>query len=89
MKCGPGVSCVDYFPMKQYVREGSNLLTRPWQVKDDDRKHGRDRSVAEWRPRPLIGRDACDQQSFPKVTLLIFFVFVLMRCQTLQVPLCT
>jgi len=41
------------------VREGSNLLTRPWhwQVKDDnvDRKHGRDRSVMEWRPRPHVG----------------------------------
>jgi len=61
------------------VREGSNLLTRPWQAKDDDRKHGRDRSAAERRPRPpcRIGRDACDQLSFPKVTLLIFSVFIL------------
>ena len=61
------------------MREGSNLLTKPWQAKDDDRKHGRDRSVAERRPRPLcrIGRDVCDQLSFPKVTLLIFSVFIL------------
>ena len=52
MKCGPDVSCVDYFPMTWgNVREGSNLLTRPWQAKDDDRKHGRDRSAAERRPR--------------------------------------
>jgi len=61
------------------VREGSNLLTRPWQAKDDDRKLGRDRSAAEQKPRPpcRIGRDACDQLSFPKVTLLIFSVFIL------------
>ena len=61
------------------MREGSNLLTRPWHAKDDDRKHGRDRSAAERRPRlPFrIGRDACDQLSFPKVTLHIFSVFIL------------
>jgi len=61
------------------VRKGSNLLTRPWQAKDDDRKHGRDRSTAERRPRPpcQIGRDACDQLSFPKVMLHIFSVFIL------------
>jgi len=61
------------------VRKGSNLLLRPWQAKDDDRKHGRDRSAAERRPRPpcWIGRDACDQLSFPKVTLHIFSVFIL------------
>jgi len=60
------------------VREGSNLLTRPCQAKDDDRKHGRDRSAAERRPRPpcRIGRVACDQLSFPEVTLLIFSVFI-------------
>ena len=33
------------------AREGSNPLMRPWQAKDDDRKHGRDRSAAERRPR--------------------------------------
>jgi len=72
------------------VREGSNLLTRLWQAKDDDRKHGRDRSAAERKPRPpcLIGRDACDQLSFPKVTLLIFPCLFLLRCRTPQVPLC-
>ena len=61
------------------MREGSNLLTRPWQAKDDDRKHGKDRSAVEWRPRPpcQIGRDACDQLPFPKVTLLIFSLFIL------------
>jgi len=61
------------------VREGSNLLMRPWQAKDDDKKHGRDRSAAEQNPRlPFqIGRDACDQLPFPKVTLLIFSVFIL------------
>ena len=62
------------------MREGSNLLTRPWQAMEDDRKHGQDRSVAEWRPpKPpcRIGKDACDQMSFPKVTLLIFSVFIL------------
>ena len=60
------------------MREGSNLLTRLWQAKDDDRKHGRDRSAEERRPRlPCrIGRDACDQLSFPNVTLLIFSVFI-------------
>jgi len=61
------------------MREESNLLTTPWQAKDDYRKHGRDRSTAERRPRPScrIGRDACDQLSFPKVTLLMFAVFIL------------
>jgi len=61
------------------MREGSNLLTRPWQAKDDDRKHGRDRPAAERRPRPPcpVGRDACDQLYFPKVTLHIFSVFIL------------
>ena len=61
------------------VREGSNLLTRPWQAKDDDKKDGRDRSAAERRPRPpcRIGRDACDQLSFPKGTFLIFSVYIL------------
>ena len=61
------------------MREGSNLLARPWQGKDDDRIHGRDMSAAERRPRPLcrIGRDACNQLSFPKITLLLFSVFIL------------
>ena len=71
------------------MREGSNLLTRPWQAKNDDRKHGRDMSAAERRPRSpyRIGRDACDQLSFPKVTLLIFSCLFLLRRRTLQVPL--
>ena len=66
------------------MREGSNLLIWPWQAKDDNRKHGRDRSAAERRPRPLcqIGKDACDQVSFPKVTLHIFSVFILMVSNT-------
>ena len=57
------------------MREESNLLIRPWQAKDDDRKHCRDRSVAEQRPRlPCgIGRNAW-KLSFPKVTLLIICV---------------
>jgi len=61
------------------VREGSNLLMRPWEAKDDDRKHGRDRFAAERRPRPpcQIGMDACDQLSLSKDTLLIFSVFIL------------
>ena len=60
------------------MREGSNLLTRPWQAKDDDRKHGSDSSAAERRPRPpcRFGGDACDQLYFPKVTLLIFSVLI-------------
>ena len=54
-------------------------MTRPWQAKDDNRKHGRDRSGAERRPRPPchISKNACDQLSFPKVTSHIFFVFIL------------
>jgi len=61
------------------VKEGSNLLMRPWQAKNNDRKYGRDRSAAERRPRPpcRIGKDACDQLSFPKVTLLIFSMFII------------
>jgi len=65
------------------VRKGSNLLTRSWQVKDD-RKHGRNRSAAEWRPRlPCrIGKDACDQLSFQKVTLLIFSMLIYIAVST-------
>jgi len=60
------------------VREGSNLLMRPCQAKDDDRKHGRDsdRSVVERRPRPpcRIGRDVCDQPTvFSKSHITYFF----------------
>jgi len=60
------------------VRKGSNLLTRPWQVKDNDREQGRDRCAAEWRQRlPCqIGRDACNQLSFLEVTLLIFSMLI-------------
>jgi len=36
-----------------------------------------------------ISRDACDQLSFPKVTLLIFPCLFLLQCRTLQVPLRT
>ena len=73
------------------VREGSNLLTRPWHAKDDDRKRGKDRSAAEWRPRPpcRIGRDACDQLYFPKSHYIFFPCLFLLRCRTPQVLLCT
>ena len=56
------------------VREGSYLLTRPWQVKGNDRKHGRDRSAAVQSLRSPcgIGRDACNQLSFPMGILLAF-----------------
>jgi len=45
-----------------------------------DRKHGRDRSAAERRPRTacLIGRDACDQFSSTKDTWHIFSMLVFM-----------
>ena len=67
------------------VRKRSNLLARPWQAEDDDKKHGRDRSAVERRPRPLcqIGSDACDQLSFPKVALFFSCLFLLLlQCQT-------
>ena len=56
-------------------------------MEDDDRKHGRDKSAVERTPRPpcQIGSDACDQLSFPKVTLFFLCLFLL-RCQTPQIP---
>jgi len=60
------------------VRYGSNLLTRLWQVNDDDKKH--DRQVCgrtEAKASMSVGKDACDQLFFPKITLLIFSVFIL------------
>jgi len=54
-------------------------MTRPLLAWDNDRKHGRDRSAGERRPRPacLIGRDACDQISSID-TLHIFSMLVFM-----------
>ena len=54
-------------------------MTMPLQACDDARKHGRDMSAAEQRPRPacLIGRDTCDQFSL-KDTLHIFSMLVFM-----------
>jgi len=60
------------------VRDGSNLLTRPWQANEDDKKHGQDRSVAErWPPKPpcWIGKDACDQASFQSHITYFFRVY--------------
>jgi len=72
MKCGPGISCFDYFPMRQ-CEKGK----QPVHEALAGRKHGRDRSAAERRPRlPCrFGKDACDQLSFPKVTFNISYFF--------------
>ena len=69
MKCGPGVSCVDYFPMRQCER-GKQPIDEA--LAGEGMMIGnmaRSRSAAERRPRPpcRIGRDACDQLSFLRV----------------------
>jgi len=70
MKYGPGVSRVDYFTMT-WCERGKQLVDEALTGK---RQIGnRDWSVMEQRPRPpcQIGKDACDQLSFPKVTVTL------------------
>ena len=52
---------------------------------DEDRKHGKDGAVVERRPRPpcRMGKDACNQHSFPKTMLQIFQCWFL---QFYQIP---
>ena len=70
--------------------EGRKRLTRPSQAWDDDRKHGRDRSATERRPKPacLIGM-LVTSFLLQKTHCIFFPCWFLWLCPTPPVPLFT